>query len=110
MTDSMEDEERFSTLCDCLSNSRRRYALKRLDRAARPMALADLAEDVVDHETDASSSEADAETVKRVYMQLYHRHVPKLADADLVQYDQERDQVELLECPDVLDTAEPISQ
>lgn len=32
-----------------------------------------------------------------MYISLYHKHIPKLADADLVRYDQERDTVTVTE-------------
>ena len=100
MTDSQQNRDRAAAIYDCLSRSRRRYTLYRLHEAPKPVALADLAEDVADWEVDETGSEIDPETVKDVYMSLYHNHVSKLADADLVRYDQERDEVELLEFPE----------
>ena len=40
-------------------------------------------------------SEIPAEEVKRVHLDLYHSHVPKLVEADVVEYGQESDLVEL---------------
>ena len=89
-------------ICDCLSRSRRRYTLRHLKGTEKPMALADLAEEIADWESETPKAEITDETAKEVYMSLYHNHVPKLADADLVQYNQERDTVELSEYPEEL--------
>lgn len=60
------------------------------------MPLADLAEEVARMESDASTiADIPAEDVKSVYMALYHTHVPKMADANVVTYDQETDSVRL---------------
>lgn len=83
---------------ECLSRSRRRYVLHCLHNAGQPLALADVAEEVAEMETEAQS-ELDDELVKDVYMMLYHAHIPKLDDADLVEYNQERDEVKLIEYP-----------
>lgn len=80
---------------DVLGHHRRRYALQCLREYENPMALADLADEVAVREYDAPLPEIDAETVKEVYVSLYHAHIPKLADADHVLYYQGRDSVAL---------------
>lgn len=87
---------------DCLSRSRHRYTLHRLKETEKPVPLADLAEDIADWETETAKDEIADETVKEVYMLLYHNHIPKLTDADLIQYNQKRDTVELSEYPEEL--------
>lgn len=66
--------------------------------------MADLAEDVTARERDTARSEVDVAAVKDTRLLLYHKHVPKLADAGLVAYHRERDTVELLEYPTDLDS------
>lgn len=102
MTESNQTQERTTVIYECLSHSRRRYTLHRLHEAETPLPLPDLAEDVADWEVDGSKSKNDDETVKNVYFSLYHNHVPKLTEAGLIQYDQERDIVELAEYPEEL--------
>lgn len=75
-----------------LSKRRRRWILACLDRH-RSMTLADLAEEIAVRERDLTIDEIPPEAVKEIYMELYHRHVPPLDDADLVRYAQERDTV-----------------
>ncbi|NHN46002.1 DUF247 domain-containing protein [Halostella sp. JP-L12] len=83
-------------LFEVLSRERRRYALYCLQRYRNPMALADLADEVARMEHDARSVAAvPEEEVKSVYMNLYHTHVPKMADAGVAEYDQDGDAVRL---------------
>jgi hypothetical protein len=71
---------------DALADCRRRYVLHCLKTARTPMALADLADEIVRWETDTAPTEVQAER-ERIYTSLYHRHLPKLADADLISFD-----------------------
>jgi len=103
MTRSTQPQNRISVIFDCLSRARRRYCLHRLHNAETPIALADLAEDVANWESDRPKAEIADETIQEVALSLYHQHIPKLAEAGLVQYDQERTVVELLEYPEELD-------
>ena len=73
-----------------LSNAQRREALRVLRAAGAPMALADLAVDVVD---DGRRGRGDApvyEAIQHCRLMLYHVHVPKLVDAGAVEFDPER--------------------
>lgn len=79
-------------LLGALADSRRRHALDCL-QVHGSVTLPDLAEAVLERESGASVPDLPAETVTEVYFSLYHRHVPKLERADLVEYHQERDLV-----------------
>ncbi|WP_227375915.1 DUF7344 domain-containing protein [Haladaptatus halobius] len=107
-TPPASEEAVFDTLLDVLSYSRRRQILSRLDSGRTPMSLANLADEIVVHERDAPLAEIPARDVKQVYMSLYHSHVPRLEDADLVEYDQERDAVSLRERSPVVDRYEAL--
>lgn len=87
---------------DILANQRRRYVLHCLQRYEDPMAVADIADKIAmwEHETDIT--EISEEEVKSVSTSLDHTHIPKLVDADVVEYDQERDVVALSEDADEL--------
>lgn len=75
-----------------LADERRRFALRcLLEHDALP--LADLADEVAVRERGEPIGEIPAEDVKNVYMSLYHSHVPKLVEADVVAYDQDTDAV-----------------
>jgi hypothetical protein len=87
----------FEDLFDVLSHHRRRYVVECLIRYGSPMTLPDLADECVMMEHQRAVDSVPAETVKRMYMSLYHTHIPKLVDSDAVEYDQESDSVAL--CP-----------
>ncbi|NHN46684.1 hypothetical protein G9464_03620 [Halostella sp. JP-L12] len=84
-----------------IADERRRHALRcLLEHDALP--LADLADEVAVRERGAPIGEIPAEDVKNVYMSLYHSHVPKLDEANVVTYDQETDAVALDEHADLV--------
>ena len=72
---------------DCLAHDRRRSALRSLRADQTSTALADLADDVALREREASDPAPSDAAIERVAVSLHHAHLPKLADADLVQYD-----------------------
>lgn len=86
-----------------LGDRRRMNVLASLEDAAAPIALAELARELVDDPTGDSPEDpadctyADARTdptaaaVQRVATSLYHVHVPQLVDAGVVEYDMDRD-------------------
>ncbi|TYL39605.1 hypothetical protein CV102_04760 [Natronococcus pandeyae] len=86
-----------STIFGAFAHHRRRYALRGLRMHENPMSVADLADEVAIRENESPVTEIPAEEVKRVSLSLYHTHIPKLAAANLVQYDRERDSVALTE-------------
>lgn len=89
---SVGRDELFSVL----ANRRRRYVLYCLKTSKTPMAVADVADALVRWETDESPP-AVQETRERVYISLYHCHLPKLADADLISFDINQKLVDLRE-------------
>lgn len=95
MVDCTGTDENVDSLYDCMSHPRRRHALHCLQESGEPLALADLAADVAACETEFESGAVPHQTVKDVQIGLYHVHIPKLVDADLVRFDSERGVVEL---------------
>lgn len=89
------------SIFDLLSEARRRYVLSCLTDHGT-LALPDLADEVADREHDVPLPQVSEETVLRVYLSLYHKHIPKLEQADVVVYDQESDRVALAENADLL--------
>lgn len=84
------------TLLDVLAEGRRRRALRTL-LAHEELSLPDLADEVAVEEAGEPLSELDPRAVLQVYLSLYHTHVPRLTDVDLVTYEQERDLVKMTE-------------
>lgn len=75
---------------ELLSSKRSRRVLAALRRTSSPVAVADLADRVVDGASEAEAS-PDRESVLR---SLHHHHLPELAAADVLEYDRERGVVE----------------
>lgn len=67
-------------------NERRRAALARLREVGSEVTVSDLAAEVAAHETDDDVAPA-ASDVDEVGVALHHRHLPRLEDANLVEYD-----------------------
>ncbi len=84
-------------LFEILASPRRRYILRCLRTHDPPLALADVADEVAVYEHDTDITDIAAEDIKRIYLSLYHTHIPKLAERGLVTYSQERDLVTLSE-------------
>lgn len=78
--------DQLSELFNLLADRRRRYTLYCLDKYETPMALADLTDEIVRIELDAMPT-AVPEVREQVYTHLYHRHLPKLKEANLVRFD-----------------------
>ena len=80
---------------EALANESRRTILSALCEAGTPLSLAELAVELA--QTDAGPTEigGDSDPIKRYEIELYHRHVPKLADTGLVEFDQDRRVVSL---------------
>lgn len=100
MTETIGTQKDLSSRCDSLVHPRRRYVVSRLREAARPLELTELAEYVAEEEADAREDEVSVERVNDARIDLYHSHIPKLADVGLVRYDRKRKVVELLELSD----------
>lgn len=71
---------------ETLSNEQRQLALAILRTQDQPLALADLAEDIARAQQPDPAADPDYEAVRRLRLNLYHTHVPKLVDAGLVTY------------------------
>lgn len=78
--------------------SRRCYALAHLAAAGPAMSLPGLADAVTEREHGAVGDHLDERL--RIYMSLYHEHVPALAEEGLVSYSQSADEVVLTADPE----------
>lgn len=90
-------QQRINTVFNVFAHHRRRYALHELHQYEKPMALADLADEIAVREKETALTAIPADEVKQIYMSLYHRHIPELSEAGFVRYNQERDTVTLTE-------------
>jgi len=74
---------------DILSSGRRRYVIYTLRQEQRPMKVTELAEEVAAWENETTVDALSTQERKRVYVSLYQTHIPKLADAGIVEHDGE---------------------
>lgn len=95
-------------LFEVLAVRRRRIALSVLTERELPIDVGTLGQAVAERERSAP----DEQTVHRVRMSLHHAHLPKLADAGLVEYDWERCVVEesVDELGSLLDSVDAVAQ
>ena len=69
-----------------LANDRRRLVVHWLRRADQPVSVAELAERICEHERTGASSGTDS-SFERVYADLYHAQLRKLADVGVIAFD-----------------------
>ena len=72
-----------------LGSERRRTTLEVLSRRLTPIGLDELAAAVAERETDASSEQH----TERIRISLHHKHLPKMADMGVIDYDEESHRV-----------------
>ncbi|WP_117591839.1 DUF7344 domain-containing protein [Haloprofundus halophilus] len=96
-------DRRAVELFDALSDERRLWAADRLFEANGPVSLAMLARVLTAIEMGTELEDQTRES-SPAYINLHHSHVPKLVRADVVNYDEERQTVELV------DRVEPVGR
>lgn len=91
------------TVLELLAHRFRRELIFCLRTYEEPLAVADVADEIAIATNGGTPlTEIDPETVAEIYMELYHTHIPRLADHGVVAYDQDRDLVALSENADQL--------
>ncbi|WP_137285986.1 DUF7344 domain-containing protein [Halorussus salinisoli] len=101
-TSRSTDAQSLDTVLALLRNERRRHVLAALSERSGSVPVRELAEAVAAREigTDIDADEISSETAERVVASLHHLHLPKLADADAVAYDDEAGTVSLAQAED----------
>lgn len=92
-----ESPEAVDEGLELLADERRRLFLSVMRTYGEEITLPDVAEEVAVRESGRAVTELSAERVANVYISLYHDHMPRLIEAGLIEYDQERDLVIPLE-------------
>lgn len=80
-----------------LKNPRRRETLRYLRRAGGKTSLSNLAEHVAAKENGVETHQLTSTQRKRVYVNLYQYHLPMMDDQGVIEYEQRRGSVELLD-------------
>lgn len=95
---------------EILKNSRRRTVLEYLRTEEDTVTIGELAEHIAAIENDTTVQQLNAQQRKRVYIGLYQCHLPKMDDANVVDFNQDRGLVTLTETAaplfDYLDTVD----
>lgn len=91
----MRDGPSTNVVFDVLGHPHRHALLECLRKHDSSLPLADAAEQVAEKLDGRPIPEIPAEEVKKIYLRLYHSHVPKLGDEGVVEYEQELDMVAL---------------
>ncbi|UTF54478.1 MULTISPECIES: DUF7344 domain-containing protein [Natronosalvus] len=96
---SSEADEQLTAdvILELLANRRRRYLLYALRGRTVPIELSKLAEEVAGWEHDVHPDEVAKNEYKSVYVSSVQCHVPKLADAGVVDHDEDNHTVILAE-------------
>ncbi len=87
---------------ELLKNRRRRQVLTYLLEAEETVTLGELAEQIAAWENDTDINALNSDQRKRVYVALYQTHLPKMDDAGIVDYDQDRGLIDLADNADLL--------
>lgn len=87
---------------EVLKNRRRRETLRYLMDADGMVTLSELAEQIAAWENDIDIATLNSAQRTRVYVALYQTHLPKMDGIGVIDYDQNRGNIELGETADVL--------
>ena len=84
----------LDTVLDVCEHKPRRIVLTALTDRQQSVSINDLTNAIVKHNHHTPPTEVADETVTQIQTALHHVHLPKLAEAGLIQYDPERQLVE----------------
>lgn len=95
---SNKTDEEIDRLLRVLADTHRRYALKYLRTRSESVTVTALAEEIADRDQAIPSDPVEQDAIERISLALCHVHVPKLADSNLVRYDEDRETVAPTDC------------
>ncbi|WP_101298279.1 DUF7344 domain-containing protein [Halegenticoccus soli] len=100
---TQQEELSKDKLFHILQNQRRRYVLRYLKETEGQVRMRDVAEQVAAWEHDTTVEALTTDERQRVYISLYQCHLPKLADEDVIEYNQARGHIVRTQLADQLD-------
>ncbi|MHC3439963.1 DUF7344 domain-containing protein [Natrialbaceae archaeon A-gly3] len=92
-----EDSISFDTVLDLCQHQHRRIVLSILATEQRSLTLNDLTNTVLKYNHQTPITEVSEDVLAEIRLSLCHVHLPKLASAGLIDYDLDREFVELTE-------------
>ena len=90
----MDGAPELDTVLDVCEHKHRRIVLAALADQQQSLSINDLTNAIVKHNHHTPPTEAADEIVTQIQTGLHHIHLPKLAEAGLIQYEPERQVVE----------------
>ena len=102
VADDEEDSLSKDVIFELLKNRRRREVLQYLLETEETVTLGELAEQIAAWENDTEVTALSSDQRKRVYVALYQTHLPKMDDAGIIEYDQDRGLIDLSDNADLL--------
>jgi len=87
---SGDESKSLDTIFEVLKNRRRWLVLRYLKTTSESASIGELAEHIAAIENDIKQAELGSQQRKRVYISLYQSHLPKMDDAGVIQFDQNR--------------------
>lgn len=89
----MPSENDPDELFSCLASARRRALVDALSSHDDPISDEELARQIAACEKGVSVDDLSTEAIQEVYFSLHHVHLPKLASADVIEYDADQNEV-----------------
>ena len=87
----MELSQQTDLIFSSLSDPFRRWIVTIVTEIDEPITSYDLAREIAIRSGQLSPNDADSNLVDSILIELYHYHLPKLVEADLIQYDPDVD-------------------
>ncbi|MFC3476430.1 DUF7344 domain-containing protein [Halobacterium litoreum] len=92
--DDQREELPLDVTFEILKNRRRRLVLEYLRETEDTITIGELAEHIAAIENDTTVQQLNAQQRKRVYIGLYQCHLPKMDDAGVVDFNQDRGRID----------------
>lgn len=94
-----------SLVFDLLADEHRRHAIAYLATCEESVPISELAAEVATRIADRPQTAISTQRTRSIAIDLHHKHVPKLAEAGVVEYDRECGLVNLAEADAVVEGA-----
>lgn len=84
----MDISERTNSIFGCLSHPYRRITVNGV-RERGSISIDEIAQEIVNQLDTIASEDIDVDRLDSIRIELQHLHLPKLAEADLIEYDRD---------------------
>lgn len=86
---------RWDATFEALSDPMRRWVLEYLGFRGAPVSVPELSRYLARRDSETGTGAISARSIGRAEMRLYHAHLPKLQESDLITHDEQTEQVAL---------------